>query len=230
MSDSPKPLVEPASNPLVEQRACERVETPTLKVLIVCTGNICRSPLAEQLLQSKATALNIPLTVTSAGTRAMVGRHMTPEAAALSVHYGALTTAHAPTQLTEALVAQADLILTATREHRSEVVSLLPKAVRKTFTLTQFARLAPALADLVEKNALVELVETTPEPLATLKTLLSKTSEARSLVQPPAALTDDDITDPYKQPQSVYDAVAAEINTAATTITESFAAALTRSN
>jgi protein-tyrosine phosphatase len=194
-------------------------ESSTLKILIVCTGNICRSPLAEQLLRAKAQALGIPVSVTSAGTRAMVGHAMTPEAATLAVHYGASSSAHAPAQLTEALIAQADLVLTATREHRSEVVSMTSKAIRKTFTLNQFARLAPTLVDLAE---------TAPDRLGMLTNMLAQTAAARSLVQLPAALTADDIADPYKQPQAVYDTVAAEIDAAATAITESFAAALGR--
>jgi protein-tyrosine phosphatase len=166
----------------------------------------------------------------------MVGHRMTPETAALSLEYGATSTAHAPAQLTESLIADADLILTATRDHRSEVVSLLPRAVRKTFTVNQYARLAPSLVELIETRpnpleptiSLVEPAETTPEPVELLKNLLAKTSQARSLVQPPAALTDDDITDPYKESAEIYVAVAAEINTAAETITRSFAAALNR--
>ena len=52
------------------------------RILIVCTGNICRSPLAEQLLRQNLTAAGIDAVVTSAGTRAMTGSAMTPEAAA----------------------------------------------------------------------------------------------------------------------------------------------------
>ncbi|WP_104083270.1 hypothetical protein [Cryobacterium sp. Y11] len=111
------------------------------RILIVCTGNICRSPLAEQLLRASLSAAGIDAVVTSAGTRAMTGSAMTPEAAVLSTQYGAASTDHIARQLTEQLIAGADLVLTATRDHRREVVTLLPKATRYTFTLNQFARL-----------------------------------------------------------------------------------------
>ena len=198
-------------------------------VLMVCTGNICRSPLAEQLLRAQAASANLPITVTSAGTGAMVGREMTAQAAELSAQYGALSTDHAPTQLTESIIAGADLILTATREHRAAVVSMSPKAIRRTFTLTQFARLAPTLVALAAEHSptspapLVELVET---PQDHLKSLLTHAAVARSLISPPANATDDDITDPYKQSQSVYDEVAAEIHASVTTITRAFSASL----
>ena len=200
-------------------------------VLMVCTGNICRSPLAEQLLRAQADAANLPINVTSAGTGAMVGREMTTQAAELSAQYGALSTDHTPSQLTESIIAGADLILTATREHRASVVSMSPKAIRRTFTLTQFARLAPTLvalsseqASLVEPlSAMVELVET---PTDHLKSLLTHAAVARSLVSPPENPTDDDITDPYKQSQSVYDEVAAGIHAAVTTITRAFSVSL----
>ena len=202
-----------------------------LAVLMVCTGNICRSPLAEQLLRAQAAAANLPITVTSAGTGAMVGREMTAQAADLSAQYGALSTDHAPTQLTESIIAGADRILTATREHRAAVVSMSPKAIRRTFTLTQFGRLAPTLVSLSAETAspveplstMVELVET---PTDHLKSLLTHAAVARSLVSPPANPTDDDITDPYKQSQSVYDEVAAEINAFISTITRAFSASL----
>ena len=201
-------------------------------VLMVCTGNICRSPLAEQLLRAQAASANLPITVTSAGTGAMVGREMTAQAAELSAQYGALSTDHAPTQLTESIIAGADLILTATREHRAAVVSMSPKAIRRTFTLTQFARLAPTLVALAAEHSptspapLVELVET---PQDHLKSLLTHAAVARSLISPPANATDDDITDPYKQSQSVYDAVAAEIHASVTTITRAFSTSLEKS-
>ena len=118
------------------------------RILIVCTGNICRSPLAEQLLRENLRNAGIDAVVTSAGTHAMTGSAMTPEAAALSTQYGASNTDHVARQLTEQLIADADLVLTATRDHRRDVVILLPKATRYTFTLNQFARLvAPAEAE-----------------------------------------------------------------------------------
>ncbi|TFC24397.1 hypothetical protein E3O25_14505 [Cryobacterium sp. TMT1-3] len=156
--------------------ASQRPALHTPRILIVCTGNICRSPLAEQLLRENLRAAGIDAVVSSAGTHAMIGSVMTPEAAALSSQYGASSTQHVARQLTEQLIADADLVLTATRDHRREVVTLLPKATRYTFTLNQFARLVAAnptsgtdSAQSIATHPFVEPVNTDPqvEPVGT---------------------------------------------------------------
>ena len=182
----------------------------TLTVLVVCTGNICRSPLAEKLLQARLTAAGIPATVTSAGTRAMVDHPMTDEAAFLATRYGAEPTLHAAQQLTAERIAAADLVLTATREHRGEVVSLHPRANRYAYTLNQFARLVGQTPG--------ELVET-----PTIIDLLSEVAATKGLALPPAHPDDDDIEDPYRRSSEVYDRVGHIIDNAVTTIATALA-------
>ena len=199
--------------PVVEHAVVEPVETPTdtMNILVVCTGNICRSPLAEKLLQSRLTAAGIPAVVTSAGTRAMVDHPMTDEAAFLVTQYGAEPTLHAAQQLTADRIAAADLVLTATREHRGEVVSLHPRAHRYAYTLNQFAR-------LVAESAVVELVET-----RTITNFLSEINATKGLAFPPAHRDDDDIEDPYRRSAEVYDRVGQIIDTAVTGIATALA-------
>jgi protein-tyrosine phosphatase len=194
-------------------------------ILVVCTGNICRSPVAERLLRAQAEALGLPVVVHSAGTQSMVGHDMTPEAAHLANHYGADPVDHHSKQLTEQQIADADLILTATREHRSKVVSLHPRAARYTYTLNQFARLLPAAVDSISTSS-VELVET-PQPnlAAQLRNLVAEVSATRGFSPPPPHPDDDDIEDPYRQSTEVYARVGVVINATVTTITAAFAAA-----
>lgn len=190
------------------------------RMLVVCTGNICRSPLIEQLLRARMTAAGIPAVLLSAGTQAVLRGAMTPEATALSLHYGGVPVEHRPRQLTAQLVAQADLVFTATREHRSEVVSLHPRAARYAFTLKQFSRLAGTFD---------------PSPLqdpagaaSALRAYVEEVSARRGLSPPPADLSDDDIEDPYLQSQDCYDRVGCEIDEAVTTIITGFAKSLGR--
>ncbi|MGY4859435.1 arsenate reductase/protein-tyrosine-phosphatase family protein [Cryobacterium sp. AP23] len=193
-------------------------------VLIVCTGNICRSPVAERLLRAQTAARGLPVVVHSAGTQSMVGHDMTPEAAHLAAHYGADPAGHASQQLTEQLITDADLILTATREHRSKVVSLHPRAARYTYTLNQFVRLLPAAVESLT-DPLVELVETPRPDLATqLRALVAEVAATRGFSPPPPHPDDDDIEDPYRQSTAVYARVGAILNSTVTQITESFAA------
>ncbi|WP_166789043.1 low molecular weight phosphatase family protein [Cryobacterium sp. TMT1-21] len=187
----------------------------TLNVLVVCTGNICRSPLAEKLLQARLTAAGIPAIVTSAGTRAMVDHPMTEEAAFLATQYGAEPTLHAAQQLTADRIAAADLVLAATREHRGEVISLHPRANRYAYTLNQFARLVEQPA-----AAAVEVLS--------VADFLSEIAATKGLAVPPAHPDDDDIEDPYRRSAEVYDRVGHIIDAAVTTIAAALATATGR--
>jgi len=201
------------------------------KILVVCTGNICRSPVAERLIQAQSNALSLPVLVYSAGTQSMVGHDMTPEAAHLAERYGADPAGHVSQQLTELLITDADLVLTATREHRSKVVSLHPRAARYTYTLNQFARLLPTAVEslLDPANApipSVELVETPQPDLATqLRALVTEVAATRGFSPPPPHPDDDDIEDPYRQSTAVYARAGTVINATVTQVTQSFAAA-----
>lgn len=115
------------------------------RILTVCTGNVCRSPQAEQLLRSGFTAALISTKIespeiSSAGTHALIGQAMPEQAAALSLSFGGDPSAHEPRQLSAEIIAEADLVLAMSREHRSAVARLLPRAIRRTFTLREFAR------------------------------------------------------------------------------------------
>ncbi|WP_199424931.1 arsenate reductase/protein-tyrosine-phosphatase family protein [Actinotalea solisilvae] len=160
----------------------------TFSVLTVCTGNICRSPAVERLL---AAGLGSTVTVTSAGTRAMVGHPVSPPMVPLLTAAGVSSEGFVARQLTEQLVREADLVLPLTRAHRAAVVDLAPAAVRRTFTLLELARLAAAVdpADLPAGP-----------PAARLRALLPLAAARRGHVPP----GDDDVVDPYGRGDALY--------------------------
>ena len=180
----------------------------TFSVLVVCTGNICRSPVAEQLLRARFGAAGMSVIVRSAGTSALEGIDMTDEAAALARQYGGTGAGHIARQLTADLVADADLVLTATREHRHAVVALHPRAARYAYTLIQFAR----LVDAVDSSTLDR--SGSDGPLV----LLNEVAATRGFAPPPKHPDLDDITDPYRRSQEVYDDAGRAIDAATTTI------------
>ncbi|WP_445996343.1 arsenate reductase/protein-tyrosine-phosphatase family protein [Okibacterium fritillariae] len=194
-------------------RVLPTVKVPALRVLTVCTGNICRSPMAEQMLESAFLQAGIAAHVSSAGTQAMVGHDLTPETAAQLNAHGVAPKAHRSTQLTEGLVSAADLVLVATRAHRSEVVSLLPRASRYTFTIRQFARLVDSLEE-GEWRA-----------IRSLSDLVMSVAAQRGFALPPEDPTIDDVVDPYRQSEAVYAEVADELDSSVATITAAFARA-----
>ncbi|MGY4712365.1 arsenate reductase/protein-tyrosine-phosphatase family protein [Mycolicibacterium sp. CBM1] len=113
-----------------------------MHVLFVCTGNICRSPIAERLAAAQAERLGISgFTASSAGTRAVVSHPIQREAAGVLKALGGDPSNFAARQLTTRIAREADLVLTMTRAHRDVVLELAPRQLHKTFTLTEAARL-----------------------------------------------------------------------------------------
>ena len=212
----------------------------------MCTGNICRSPLAEQLFRARLQHLDLPAEVHSAGTNALVGHGMTPEASAVAQHHGGAPAIHVARQLTAELVSTADLVLTATREHRSAVVALHPRAARYSYTLNQFARLVAPLAEAGAPadsafgaiagadtagadTAGADTADSGPARASVgLRALVAEVAASRGFSPPPARAADDDIDDPYRRSEDVYERVGVILDEAVTTITTAFAAAARR--
>jgi protein-tyrosine phosphatase len=122
------------------------VEHSVTGILLVCTGNVCRSPAAERLL-AHSLAHERDLQISSAGTRALVDQPMDAEMAELVRARGARPEGFRARLLSAGLLRRADLVLVMAREHRSAVVALEPTAVRRTFLLLEIADVAERIAD-----------------------------------------------------------------------------------
>ena len=103
------------------------------RVLIVCVGNICRSPIAENLLRGVLTHSDIE--VSSAGLAALVGEPLEPTARALLEAHGHVPDKHHATQLARRAISAADLILVMERKHVSGVLNIVPEARGKVLML-----------------------------------------------------------------------------------------------
>lgn len=97
----------------------------SVNVLLVCTGNICRSPLAAALLRRRLDESGVAgVTVSSAGTGAWDGAPASEGAYLVGIERGLDLSEHRARLLTREVVEQADLILTMARHHRARVDEL----------------------------------------------------------------------------------------------------------
>ncbi|MFH8348608.1 protein-tyrosine-phosphatase [Streptomyces sp. NPDC018045] len=187
----------------------------TFRILHVSTGNVCRSPITERLhrhaLDLRLGADRGGLVVESAGTWGHEGAPMETHAATVLADYGADPADFTGRELLDEHVIRADLVLTATRDHRAQVISMGHSAGLRTFTLKEFNRLVRA----IDPATLPE-----PDPALPGGGLVER---ARALVGAAAALRGwllapnpeaDEVYDPYGAPITFFRSIGDEINEA----------------
>jgi protein-tyrosine phosphatase len=102
-------------------------------VLLVCAGNICRSPTAEYLLIDKLADSEVK--VSSAGLTALVGKGAEATASKIALSNNIDMSEHKGRQLSSALIAENDLILVMEQRHLMDLLGQYPQARGKTFLL-----------------------------------------------------------------------------------------------
>jgi protein-tyrosine phosphatase len=175
--------------PAADEGSSAQLSRRSFAILAVCTGNICRSPLVEHLLRDALAAApgSTPFEVGSAGVRGWDGAPMDPSAAAELRRLGGDPGGFRGRSFSAVLGGRADLILTATADHRRLVLQEVPQALHRTFTLLEFAHLVSAV------DGVAESAGDPPE-------LVSRAAAHRG-----AALIDAyDLGDPYGQPAAVH--------------------------
>jgi protein-tyrosine phosphatase len=162
----------------------------SVRVLFVCTGNVCRSPVAERLLDARVGDRSL-ISASSAGVLALVGHPIDEPSAQALRELGVDPEGHIARQLTSQLVAEADLVLTATSAHQSTVTRANPDAYRRVFTLLEFGRLSVGTAP----------ADPSPDA-AQLRERIGVVAARRGYVDAPEP-GQDDVSDPFGAPLAV---------------------------
>ncbi|MEE2033771.1 arsenate reductase/protein-tyrosine-phosphatase family protein [Rhodococcus chondri] len=114
-----------------------------MHILFVCSGNVCRSVIAERLTRAYAVdRRTAELTAESAGTHALVGYPIEPRAAAVIEGLGGETGRFRARRVSAEMMRRADLVLAMTEAQRDRVSALAAGSSVKSFTLTEASRIA----------------------------------------------------------------------------------------
>ena len=132
-----------AANYALLPRVSRPIESRPVHILFVCSGNVCRSVIAERLTRAYAVECGLTeLTAESAGIRGLAGYPVEPRAAAVISGLGGDPTGFRARRLSERMVAAADLILAMTDDQRDRASTLAPGASPNSFTLPEAHRIA----------------------------------------------------------------------------------------
>ena len=210
-----------------------------MKILFVCTGNTCRSSMAEAILKAHGG-----FEVRSAGLAADQGSKASPHAVRVVAAQGLDMSQHRANLINELLVEWADLILAMTRRHKVAIEEQFPKSRGKVYTLKEFAlreedklelteqihllyqqvdkarqefnsRNSPSIAELqVTRAHLLEELELVENRLAELQAELRDVlyEERQQIARLEAFVQSQDVADPFGQDEHVYEESYKEID------------------
>jgi protein-tyrosine phosphatase len=172
-------------------------------ILVVCTGNVCRSPIAEGMVRSilQARFGAAAPSVASAGTAAWVGSAADPSSVAAAAELGIDISAHRARQLRADDVRSAELVLAMASEHRDAASRLFPGTEGRIFTLKELVLL---LEDLPEAPSSGQLEDVLAAQVSAAHA--SRVGAIRDRRR------DEDVTDPLGMPPDAFRAVARDLD------------------
>lgn len=112
-----------------------------MKIMFICTGNICRSAMAEGIMKKIVKDKNIDAKVYSCGIYAETGDYATYNAIEAAKKYNVNISSHRATNIRESNIEEMDLILCATQSHKQSVIYLYPNLREKIYTMKEYAKL-----------------------------------------------------------------------------------------
>ena len=113
-----------------------------MKIMFICTGNICRSAMAHVMLENKAKKQNKNIEVYACGVYAQNGDISTEEAIETMEEYQIDLKKHRATNIRSSKIEDMDVILCATTAHKNNVINMYPKLEKKVFTMKEYARIS----------------------------------------------------------------------------------------
>jgi protein-tyrosine-phosphatase len=177
-----------------------------VKLLAVCTANICRSPAIEAAVRSIALSRDVDIKVFSGGVRTSGGRAADPETVAAARKQGFDLSTHVSQPITPELIDAADLVVCAELEHLVQVLGHRPDVLPKSYLLLEFV-------DMVSIRHYGDDVTT----------WLDRTGRRRTAESVLATANRYNLSDPYKRGKKKQEATISTIADAADRLVEAWA-------
>ena len=163
-----------------------------MKILFVCTGNICRSAMAELLFNHHARQQGLEIKAHSSGTNAISGNSATDLAVDVLADRGIDLKDHRAQQLTSDQIVDSQIVIAMTRQHEAAIAKEDQLARSRTFLTGEISRIGSQIRPLKSQN---------------LTDWLQVLNEARGGHMTTGRLRDE-IADPWGQPRDVYEQTA----------------------
>lgn len=118
-----------------------------MKIMFVCTGNICRSAMADAYAKKIVEENNLNIEVFSAGTYASTGEQASFNSIEVMKDYNVNLNNHTATNIADSNINQMDLILCATMSHKLFIKHYYPHLANKIFTIKEYAEMSKSPED-----------------------------------------------------------------------------------